>query len=180
MTRRFLVAGIRFGSEHGHVGGAMIHSVMVFYGLVAALIAVNVFETHNEVARVVSLEAASVAGLYRDAGGYPEPTRTQIRNELRDYTQEAIDVSWPLQAAGRVPTGGIAFLDRVQATLFAFQPANESQSLLHGEALRAFNQLIDARRLRLDAVADGLPGVMWLVVLLGAAGQRLCLLSVSG
>ncbi len=169
LTRRFLFSGIRFGREHGHFSGPMIHSVMVFYGLVAALIAVNVFETHNNVASVASQEAASVAGLYRDASGYPEPARTEIQSELRDYIQEIIHVSWPLQVAGQIPTGGIPFLDRVQATLFAFQPANQSQSLLHGEALRAFNQLVDARRLRLDAVRSGLPGVMWLVVLLGAA-----------
>jgi hypothetical protein len=41
---------------------------------------------------------------------------------------------------------------------------------MHAEALRAYNQLLEARSLRLDAVVStGLPGVLWFVVLAGAA-----------
>jgi uncharacterized YccA/Bax inhibitor family protein len=40
---------------------------------------------------------------------------------------------------------------------------------MHGEALRAYNQLVEARSLRLDAVVNtGLPSVLWVVVLAGA------------
>jgi hypothetical protein len=42
------------------------------------------------------------------------------------------------------------------------------QQLLHGETLRAYNGLIQARRLRLDAVSTGLPAVLWTVVIAGA------------
>jgi hypothetical protein len=40
----------------------------------------------------------------------------------------------------------------------------EGQKLLHGETLGAYNQLIQARRLRLDAVGTGVPAVMWAVI----------------
>jgi hypothetical protein len=51
-----------------------------------------------------------------------------------------------------------------------FEPATEGQRALHAEALRAYNQLVEARSLRIDAaVHTGLPGVLWLVVLAGAA-----------
>jgi hypothetical protein len=36
------------------------------------------------------------------------------------------------------------------------------------ETLRAYNEMIKARRLRLDAVHTGLPGVMWTVIIMGA------------
>jgi len=39
---------------------------------------------------------------------------------------------------------------------------------LHGETLRAYSQLIEARRLRLDAVLTGLPGPLWFVIVAGA------------
>ena len=41
LTRRHVLSRIIFGHEHGHFGGTMIHSIMIFYGLVAALIAVD-------------------------------------------------------------------------------------------------------------------------------------------
>jgi hypothetical protein len=59
-------------------------------------------------------------------------------------------------------------MNRFQSMLAMFEPATEGQKLLHAEALRAYNNMIQARRLRLDAVSTGLPGVMWTVVLVGA------------
>jgi hypothetical protein len=59
-------------------------------------------------------------------------------------------------------------MTRFQATLDKFEPASEGQKLLHGETLRAYNLLIQARRLRLDAVGTGLPKVMWAVIVFGA------------
>jgi hypothetical protein len=67
-----------------------------------------------------------------------------------------------------VPAGGVARTDRFQAMLTAFEPSSEGQKLLHAETLRAYNQMIQARRARLDAVHTGLPGVLWAVILGGA------------
>jgi len=39
---------------------------------------------------------------------------------------------------------------------------------LYGETLRAYSQMIDARRRRLDAVLTGLPGVLWFVIVIRA------------
>ena len=55
-----------------------------------------------------------------------------------------------------------------QAVLDKFEPATEGQKILHAETLRAYNLLIQARRLRLDAVGTGLPTVMWAVIIIGA------------
>jgi hypothetical protein len=73
-----------------------------------------------------------------------------------------------MQQHGQVPSAGIALMSRFQSTLDTFEPATEGQKLLHGETLRAYNLLIQARRARLDAVATGLPTVMWVVIVLGA------------
>ena len=61
-------------------------------------------------------------------------------------------------------------LNRFQATMTAFEPATEGQRTLHAEALRANNQLVEARSERIDAALNtGLPGVLWVVILAGAA-----------
>ena len=59
-------------------------------------------------------------------------------------------------------------MNNFQTTLYSFEPTTDSQKLLHAETLRAYNNLILARRMRLDAVNSGLPGVMWSVIILGA------------
>jgi hypothetical protein len=168
VIRRRVLPRLRIQDEDAHFSAAMVHSVMVFYGLALALIAVNVFETYADVSKIISQEATALAVLYRDVSAYPEPIRPQLQKELRDYVGYVIDEAWPLQQHGQVPSAGIERMNRFQGILVTFEPATERQKLLHAEALRAYNNMILARRLRLDAVATGLPGVMWIVIVVGA------------
>jgi Protein of unknown function (DUF4239) len=168
LVRRRVLPRLRIHDEDSHFCGAMVHSVMVFYGLALALIAVNVFETYADVSKIISQEATALAVLYRDVSAYPEPIRSQLRTEVRDYVGYVIHEAWPLQQRGQVPSGGVERMNRFQDTLITFEPTTEGQKLLHGETLRAYNNMIQARRLRLDAVGTGLPGVMWIVILAGA------------
>ena len=133
-----------------------------------ALIAVSVFETYSDVSKIIAQEASELSALYQDASSYPEPIRPLLQKELRDYAQYVIHEAWPAQQRGQVAAGGIAMLNRFQDTLVSFEPVSEDQKILHGEALRAYNEMIEARSLRLDAVDTGLPRVMWVVIVAGA------------
>jgi hypothetical protein len=130
---------------------------------------VNVFETYAHSSRIVSREASAIAVLYRDAAAYPEPSRSLLQTSLRDYVEYVIQEAWPLQRAGRIPAGGVDKINRVQEHLAAFEPVTEGQKIIHAEAWQAYNSVIEVRRERLHEVTAGLPGVMWLVVLVGAS-----------
>jgi hypothetical protein len=168
LARRLIHPRLTIHPEDAHFIGTMVHTVAVFYGLTVALITIAVWETYSDVSHLVSNEATAIASLWRDLGGYPEPVREQTRGELRGYTEYVIREAWPMQRKGQVPGGGVERMDRFQADLFSFQPATDAEKILHAETLRAYNQLISARRLRLDAVGTSLPGVLWTVVLAGA------------
>ena len=168
LVRRIVLPRLRVESGDAEFTGAMLQSVMVFYGLAVALIAVTVFQTYSDTSKVVTGEATALNALYRDVTSYPEPIRTELQSQLRDYTRYVIDEAWPLQRRGKVPGGGIEHMTRFQSVLDKFEPASEGQKLLHGETLRAYNLLIQSRRLRLDSVSTGLPTVMWAVIVIGA------------
>jgi len=168
VVRRRVLPRLRVHSEDSEFSGAMLQSVMVFYGLAVALIAVTVFQTYSDTSKVVTGEATALNAIYRDVSSYPDPIRTDLQKELRDYTDQVIHQAWPLQRRGQIPTAGIEHMSRFQTVLDKFEPVTEGQKLLHGETLRAYNQLIQARRLRLDAVGTGLPAVMWAVIIVGA------------
>ena len=168
VVRRHVRPLLRVGSGDSDFMGAMLQSVMVFYGLAVALIAVSVWQTYSQVSRIVSEEATSLAALYRDVTSYPDPVRGELQKQLREYVHYVIHEAWPQQRRGQLPSGGVAHVNRFQATLTAFEPMTEGQKLVHAETLRAYNQMIVARRLRLDAVQTGLPGVLWMVILVGA------------
>jgi hypothetical protein len=169
--RRWILPRLHLDTDASlFLGAAVMQSAMVLYGLVAALTAVSVWSRHSQVSDTVSKEATAIAILWRDLGGYPQRERDSMREVLRGYTKQIIQEAWPLQRHGRIPRIGVEWLDRFQAQLFAFEPAAESQKILHGQTLGAYDRLVEARRARLDAVNSGLPGVMWFVLLPGAMG----------
>ena len=168
LVRRRILPYLRVGAEDSEFSGTMVQAVMVFYGLAVALIAVSVWQTYSDVGKTVSDEATALAALYRDVSSYPEPIRSQLQGELRDYTDYVIHKAWPLQQHGLVPGDGVGLLNQFQKTQVAFEPTTEGQKIVHAEAFRAYNVVIQARRMRLDAVGTKLPGILWGVVVIGA------------
>jgi hypothetical protein len=167
-VRRQVLPRWRVQPEDSEFTGAMVQSVMVFYGLAMALITVSVWQTYSDVSKIVSQEATALAALFRDVSGYPPPTRVELQQDLRVYVTSLIHEAWPLQHRGQVPRAGVQQMNEFQATLVAFEPLTEGQKLLHGETLRAYNTTMIARRMRVDAVDTGLPPVLWAIVAAGA------------
>ena len=168
-ARRRILSRYQITEGDGHFTSTMVHSVMVFYALTVAMIAITVWETYDEAGKTASAEATALGALYRDVSSYPEPARTGMQDALREYTKYVIEVAWPEQHKGIVPRGGVERVDVFQKLLMGFEPDSDGQELLHAETLRAYNHMIETRRMRLDAVQTALPGLMWTIIFLGAA-----------
>lgn len=171
LVRRYLIPKLHYGNDANDAVSGTVQAIGVFYGITVGLIAVGVWNTNSHASELVSKEAASISALFRDVSGYPSPLREKLRNEVRRYTVFLIDEAWPAQrkGQGQMIDGGTRILDDFQEKLHFFQPANASQSALHSEVLRAYNTLLEYRRLRIDAVGNGLSNVMWAVIWVGAA-----------
>jgi len=170
-VRRHLIPRLHYDNDANDAVSGTVQAIGVFYGITVGLIAVGVWNTNSNASELVSREAASISALFRDVSGYPSPLREELRQKIREYTVFLIDEAWPAQKRGdgQAIDGGTLILDDFQFKLYAFQPANASQSALHSEVLRAYNSLIEYRRLRIDAVGGGLSNIMWAVIWVGAA-----------
>jgi Protein of unknown function (DUF4239) len=169
IVKRFLLPHIRLHDGVNDAVSGTVQSIGVFYAVTVGLIAVGVWNTYSNTQDLVSKEAAAIGSIYRDVSGYAEPPRTELQAMLREYTVQIIEKAWPAHKQGQISDERTRILDRFQATLLAYEPASEGQKALHAETLRAFNNLIEFRRLRLDQVGGGLSGIMWFVIWIGAA-----------
>src|SRR6185295_3938958 len=167
-VRRQLLPRMRLTYPDANYAAAMAQSAMLLYALIAALTAVGVWQKYAEVSQIVSSEATAITGLWRDLGGYPQQQRDEMRDVLRGYTEQVIHEAWPQQRRGQIPREGVEWMDRLQSRLLSFEPATDSQKIVHAETFRQYNQLVQQRRQRLDSVHAGLPGVLWIVLLPGA------------
>jgi hypothetical protein len=169
LVRRFLIPKFHYGEGINDAISGTVQAIGVFYGITVGLIAVAVWNTNSSAAGLVSKEATAIGALYRDVSGYPSPLRDELRAKLREYTVFLIDESWPAQKKGEILPRGALLMDDFQAKLYTFEPASQGQMALHAETLRAYNTLIEYRRLRIDSVNSGLSNTMWAVIWLGAA-----------
>jgi hypothetical protein len=171
LARRFVVPRLRYVGDINEAVSGTVQAIGVFYGITVGLIAAGVWSTNATASELASKEAASIATLCRDVGGYPSPLRDELRVRLREYTVFIIEEAWPAQRKGQGQTleRGGHIMDDFQLKLYTFEPATPGQIALHGETLKAYNQLLDNRRRRIDAVASGLSPVMWAVIWVGAA-----------
>ena len=171
LVRRYVIPLLHYDDGANDAVSGTVQAIGVFYGITVGLIAVGVWNTYANASDLVSREAAATSALYRDASSYPSPLREELRKSLRDYTVFVIERAWPAQrkGQGQMIDEGTAILDDFQRKLNSFQPANAAQTVLHAETLGAYNDFLEYRRLRIDAVAGGLSGVMWAVIWVGAA-----------
>jgi hypothetical protein len=149
------------------VVGWFFSSIFTLYGITLGLIAVTTWENFMHVSGIVSEEAASIAALYRDTSGFPSPVRDELHDRLREYTRYIIEKAWPAQRRGEILTDGNRMIDEFESAMLAIEPKTDGQRILQAEALKAFNQLVEFRRQRIEAVNKGMPGVIGGVVLLG-------------
>jgi hypothetical protein len=169
LIRRFVLPRLHLGEGINDAVSGTVQAIGVFYGITVGLIAVGVWNTNSNASDLVSKEAAAIGALYRDVSGYPSPVRDELRAKLKDYTVFTIEQAWPAQKQGRLLDGGTRILDDFQSRLYSFEPTTPGQTTLHAETLSAYNKLIEYRRLRVDAVGNGLSQVMWVVIWIGAA-----------
>jgi hypothetical protein len=170
LARRYVVPRFHYSEGINDAVSGTVQAIGVFYGITVGLIAVGVWNTNSAASDLVSREASAIALLFRDVSGYPSPVREELRAGLRDYTVFVINEAWPAQQKGKEVERGRTLIDDFQAKLQSFSPSNPSQVALHAETLRAYNNLLDYRRLRIDAVNNsGLSETMWAVIWMGAA-----------
>lgn len=153
--------------DNGTVGW-FFSGVSLLYGLLLGLLTVAAWGGYNQAASIASQEASASAVLYRDLAGYPDTARDAMRKQIRDYVKVVVTDSWPAQRRGQLPDSETVVLNQFQKLLMRQSGLTGEQLVVHSETIRAYNGLIELRRQRMEAIKGGVPGVLWLVVLLGA------------
>jgi hypothetical protein len=153
---------------YNHIVGFFLAGVTVLYAVTAGLLAIGAWATFDQVQGKIDHEASALGGLYRDTIAYPEPARTAMQEDLRRYARQVIDVGWPMQRRGIVPNNASPVLTDFQEHFMAFEPQSEGQKILAQETYRAFNDLTESRRARLNSIDSEMPGPLWTLVIAGA------------
>jgi len=155
------------------VAGLAFAIIGVLYAILLTFVTVSVWEASDSARASTREEARDVVDIQRYADSL-SPTDTAGAVSLRDLTVRYVSVvvkdEWPKMSRGQaVGADGASTLDSMWAALDAQHPTDDDAVARLGEARGDLRDLSTARDARLSAVDGGLPSVMWLALLVGAA-----------
>ena len=165
-VRRLVPAGRR--QEHNDVAGFIYAVVGVIYAVLLALMVIAVWEEHEEAKATVREEANGLADVFWLAHRLPGPEGPRIQNLARSYATVVAEEEWPLMARG----GGTSpeawtLMDEMRLGVQGIEVRTQADQVLFEQGLVRVNELADARRARMVEAEDGVPAVLWAVLVFG-------------
>jgi hypothetical protein len=167
LTRKVIKRLHHADQAHNDIVSYYLAAMTVFYGITLGLVAAGTWNTYSGLNNKVDEEAQVVASIYRDVRGYPDTLKTKLQHDLKNYVDNVIHVSWPMQRKGLLPTQSGLYLDTFQTHLMSYSPQNIRDQVLEAEVFRQFNNLVETRRSRINSTHTGLPAVLWTLVVIG-------------
>ena len=160
---------------HNDVAGFIYAALGVIYAVLLALVVIAVWEEYGAASETVEQEANALAEIAWLAHRLPEPEGSHIQELCRSYAEEVVHKEWPLMEQGQAPLmtqtqgtpAGWTIIDDIRANLQEFQPRTAADEQLYAEGLDQVQRLADARRMRLVAAEEDIPGVLWAVLIFG-------------
>jgi hypothetical protein len=173
LVHRLVPANAR--QRHNDVAGFIYAALGVIYAVLLALVVIAVWEEYGAARETVEQEANAAADIFWLADRLPEPRGTRVQELARSYTEEVVHREWPLMEQGRTPLmtqeegtpAGWVIIDDIRQNIQGFEARTKSEEQLYAEGLDQVDTLSDARRMRLVAAEEGVPGVLWTVLIFG-------------
>ena len=169
LTRRWVKRHADNYSDQNDLVSYFLGASGVIYGIALGLVAAGTWTDFSTLSAQVDEEAAVTSALYQDMSSYPLPERRVFQRDLRAYVQVVIQQDWPKHRRGIVPQASTRCIRSFKQHFFAYTAPNARLKLIHEQAIAQLNDLLKARRLRLQGNQANLPPVLWWVIILGAA-----------
>jgi TRAP-type C4-dicarboxylate transport system permease small subunit len=173
LVHRLVPADAR--QQHNDVAGFIYAALGVIYAVLLALVVIAVWEEYGGAGDTVEQEANATAEIFWLGHRLPEPTGPHVQELARSYAEEVVHKEWPLMEQRETPLmvqgegtpEGWVLIDDIREELQDVEPRTPADEQLYAEGLDQIQRLGDARRMRLVAAEEGVPGVLWAVLVFG-------------
>jgi protein-S-isoprenylcysteine O-methyltransferase Ste14 len=152
---------------HNDVAGFIYAVLGVAYAVLLAFVAIAVWQDYNTAQTNVESEAHELAGVYFVASQLPERDRSRIQDLVRMYARVVVVEEWPMMEHGQTNPRADSLLRQLRLKLLQFDPHTKGEQVLYERGLTQLHDAIDARRSRLLEVREGIPNLLWVVLVLG-------------
>jgi hypothetical protein len=150
-----------------NVAGFIFAVLGVAYAVLLAFVVIAVWQDYEAAQTNVESEAHELAGVYFLASQLPDPERTRIQELVRTYIRVVVEEEWPMMERGQTSPRADSLLRQLRAEILEFDPRTKGEQVLYESGLRQLHDADDARRSRLLEVREGIPALLWVVLVVG-------------
>ena len=147
--------------------GTIYAALYVMFGVSVGFSLLLTWQQYNTARQVAKSEAVAVEQVYRLVDSLPEPDRTRIQKLTVSYARGVVEEEWPSMRQGQENQGAKTHLEELRRSVQGFQPRTDAQSDLYSASLTELDELEANRQLRLLAVNEGIPYIVWVVLVAG-------------
>jgi uncharacterized membrane protein YraQ (UPF0718 family) len=153
--------------QHNDVAGFIYAVLGVVYAVLLGLMVVAVWEEWNEAAHTADDEASSLAEVFWLANRMPESRGHHIQELARSYARVVVEEEWLLMEEEKSSPKAWDLLDDLRTNLQNLDPTTPEEQVVYEQGFERMRDLADARRDRLLESKQGLPAILWVVLVTG-------------
>jgi len=165
LVQRLVPSALR--QEHNNVAGFIYSVLGVAYAVLLAFVVIVVWEDYETAESTMETEANELAGIYFLANRFPEADREKVQELARSYARAVVEEEWPLMEQGKTSSRASSLLRELRTSMQNLDTSTGADLILYDQGLTRFHDLANARRLRVVAATEGLPIILWVVLIGG-------------
>ncbi len=167
------VSGIFFGEQqlslNNIVGGFKYLYISSVYASFLGFLLFGVYNRYDQARSDVISEVAELTTLDRLAVAFPAATRIQLREGLKEYARQVVDVEWPQLRDRTARMTMISALDTLDYSYAAVEPTTRKQREIIKYSQKLLSEIRDTRGIRVLRSFGTLQVFLWGVTLTGTA-----------
>jgi uncharacterized membrane protein len=159
---------IELRKQHNDVAGFIYAVLGIAYAVLLGLVVVAAWEQFQTARNTANREADELAELFWLGHRLPPAEGHRLQELTRSYARVVVDEEWSLMANGESSPRAWALIDEIRLTVQNQDPDTDAEQVLYDQGLERVHDLADARRDRLVEAREGIPGILWVVLVVGA------------
>ncbi len=151
---------------HNDVAGPILATIGTVLAVMMSFMVIGVWQEYDAAAQTAQAEASAASDLHHIADAFPPGTRADVQNTVDRYITLVVNEEWPLMRHGRESQRAHDTAYELQHMLADYAPTDPVQQMLQGRALDYAGVMLDQRRNRILSNRQGIPLILWSVMLL--------------
>ena len=153
--------------RYNDVAGFIYAVVGVSYAVLLGLVMIAVWESFAEASDTANRESSELAEVFWLAHRLPESEGVHIQEQARSYAEVVVEEEWPLMKEGQASPRAWQLLDEIRQSLQDMEVSTAADAVDYQQGLQRVHDVNDARRARLVDAEEGIPAILWVVLVVG-------------